>query len=162
MQVSLRTSTRRECVAENLPGLSLRRRLADMSTEVLSLSLHREATYTNAKVPLFVTELRRRVFASAYALDKANATVFSRPPCIPMYFVDCKPPLDMDDDILFGDDRIALQEARDNLTPDGWDAKGDHFSSTWARMRYAIAHFRHKVNRYQFRDIQDEEIAELR
>ncbi|KAK3180682.1 hypothetical protein K4F52_008032 [Lecanicillium sp. MT-2017a] len=45
---------------------------------------------------------------------------------------------------------------------DGWDPKGEYHPATWARLRYMIAHFREKVNRYQFRDIQDGEIAELR
>lgn len=150
------------CLAKYVAGLSLRRRLAELAAEVMSFGLHRETTHTNAKVPLFVVEHRRRIFASTYALDKANATVFSRPPCIPLYFVDCRPPLDMDDEILFASDRDALEEARKNLTADGWDPKGEYHPATWARLRYMIAHFREKVNRYQFRDIQDGEIAELR
>lgn len=148
--------------ANHFIGLSLRRRLADLSTDLLSLGLHREATYSNSKVPLFVSEHRRRIFTSAYALDKANATVFSRPPCIPMSYVDCEPPLDVEDEILFANDPVALEDARKKLTPDGWDANGDHHAATWARLRYVVAHFRDKVNQYQFRDIQAKEIIELR
>jgi hypothetical protein len=129
---------------------------------VLALNLHRESTYTDSKLPLYVNEHRRRVFVSSYALDKANATVFGRPPCIPMEYVDCMQPLDIPDEVLFGGDQTAVEEAKKYLTPEGWDSRGDHHIGTWARFRYLIGHFRAKVNHYQFRNIQEKELVELR
>lgn len=129
---------------------------------MLALGLHRESTYTGSNLPLFANEHRRRLFISTYALDKANATVFGRPPCIPMEYVDCLQPLDISDEILFGDDPTDVEEAKKCLSPEGWDTRGNHHGATWARLRYIIGQLRGKVNRYQFRDIQDAELVELR
>ncbi|GAD91799.1 hypothetical protein PVAR5_0376 [Paecilomyces variotii No. 5] len=94
-------------------SLGVWRRVGDLATDLLVLGLNREATCSAA--PLFLAECRRRTFARAYYLDKVFAAAFNRPPRISARHADCKLPLDLSDDELF----TTLQDAKDNITPDG-------------------------------------------
>lgn len=140
-------------------GLGVWRRVGDLATDLLTLGLNREATYS--ATPFFVAECRRRTFARAYYLDKVFAAVFDRPPRITARHADCNLPLDLSDDELFTSSD-KLQKAKHNLTPDGWNTDGKHRIATWARIRYILAEFREETVEYQFRSIQAADAIKLR
>ena len=105
------------------------------------MDLHREATHSRRLTPFFLAECRRKTFACAYQSDKAFATFFDRPPCIPRCYADCKLPLNLaDDQILLVDTLAALEQARSNLTEDGWNLNNEY--------RIVLAEFREEIIQY--------------
>ncbi|KAJ5213333.1 hypothetical protein N7449_000502 [Penicillium cf. viridicatum] len=139
-------------------SLGVWRRVGDLATDLLALGLNREAT--NSATPFFLAECRRRTFARAYYLDKVFAAVFNRPPRIAARYADCKLPLDLSDDELFTSEK--LEQAKYNLTQDGWNTDGKYRAATWARIRYILAEFREETVEYQFRSIQPADAIKLR
>ncbi|KAJ5094506.1 hypothetical protein N7456_010367, partial [Penicillium angulare] len=140
-------------------SLGVWRRVGDLATDLLALDLNREAAYSST--PFFVAECRRRNFTRAYYLDKVFAAVFNRPPRIIARHADCKLPLDLPDDSLFLPPK-QIHDARNSLTPNGWNTDGKHLSATWLRLRYILAEFREEIVEYQFRSIQIADAIKLR
>ncbi|KAJ6138290.1 hypothetical protein N7471_004776 [Penicillium samsonianum] len=135
------------------------RRVGDLATDLLALGLNREATYS--ATPFFLAECRRRSFVRAYYLDKVFAAVFNRPPRITARHADCNLPLDLSDNELFtSSDKI--EQAKDNLTQDGWNTDEEYRTATWARIRYILAEFREETVEYQYRSIQPTDAIKLR
>ncbi|KAI1392524.1 uncharacterized protein F4822DRAFT_441461 [Hypoxylon trugodes] len=143
-------------------SLGVWRRAGDLATDIFALSLHREAAYSPEKVPFFLAESRRKTFATVYHIDKIFAAVFYRPPRIPARYADCKAPLDLSEDELFATVPEILEQARKNLSPDGWNIQGGHRPTTWARIRYILAGFREETVELQFRSEQSNNDAEIR
>ncbi|KAK3934599.1 hypothetical protein QBC46DRAFT_426569 [Diplogelasinospora grovesii] len=143
-------------------SLSVWRRLGGLATDLFALGLHREATYSAETTPFFLAECRRKTFASAYHLDKVFAAVFDRPPRMPTRHADCKLPLDLSDDELFANAPEMLEQARSNLTPDGWNPDGGYRTTTWARIRYILGVFQEETVEYRFRSAQSIDDADLR
>lgn len=140
-------------------GLGAWRRVGDLATDLLALGLNREATYS--ATPFFLAECRRRSFVRAYYLDKVFAAVFNRPPRITARHADCNLPLDLSDNELFtSSDKI--EQAKDNLTQDGWNTDEEYRTATWARIRYILAEFREETVEYQYRSIQPTDAIKLR
>lgn len=140
-------------------GLGVWRRVGDLATDLLALGLNREATHS--ATPFFLAECRRRSFVRAYYLDKVFAAVFNRSPRITARHADCKLPLDLSDDEIFtSSDKI--EQAKGNLTQDGWNTDGKYRAATWARIRYILAEFREEIVEYQYRSIQPADNIKLR
>ncbi|KAJ5775870.1 uncharacterized protein N7511_000881 [Penicillium nucicola] len=140
-------------------SLGVWRRVGDLATDLLALGLNREATYSDT--PFFLAQCRRRTFARAYYLDKVFAAVFNRPPRINSRHADCSLPLDLSDDELFTSSD-QQEQAKCNLTQDGWNTDGKHRAATWVRIRYILAQFREETVEYQFRSIQPADTIKLR
>lgn len=71
-----------------------------------------------------------------------------------------KLPLDITDDELFS--YTTEEEAKMNLTPDGWCPKPRYIPATWHRLRYMIGTFREEVLEYNYRTPSPETEALLR
>lgn len=140
-------------------GLSVWRWVGDLATDLLALGLNREAIHS--ATPFFLAECRRRSFVRAYYLDKVFAAVFNRSPRITARHADCKLPLDLSDDEIFtSSDKI--EQAKANLTQDGWNTDRKYRAATWARIRYILAEFREEIVEYQYRSIQPADNIKLR
>ncbi|KAK6952442.1 hypothetical protein Daesc_006979 [Daldinia eschscholtzii] len=137
-------------LVEGDASLSVWRRFGDLVTDLFALGLHREALYSAETVPFFLSECRRKIFVSAYYIDKVFVLVFNRPPRIPTRHADCKPPFDLSEDELFAASPAVLEQARSRLSPDGWSTDGKCKTTTWARIRYILARFREEIAEYQF------------
>ncbi|KAJ9622714.1 hypothetical protein H2203_006365 [Taxawa tesnikishii (nom. ined.)] len=135
------------------------RRLGDLATDLFTMGIHRESTYLS-KVPFFLAECRRRTFFATYRFDKYFSTTFDRPPRISMRWTDCRLPLDLADDELFAD-ASELQQACLRLTPEGWNAEGQHTNVTWLRIRHIIGIFREEIYEYSFRPLTSEDKIKL-
>lgn len=141
------------------PGPNVWRRLGDLATDAYALAIHRESSHAE-KIPFFLSESRRRTFASVYQVDKVICTFLDRPPRILRRFSDCKMPLDLSDKELLAEPNEANQFSQ-SLGPDGWNPTPRYLSSTWARLRYILGVFREEVMEFPFRPLTPENKAKL-
>ncbi|KAI1645799.1 uncharacterized protein F4817DRAFT_162437 [Daldinia loculata] len=149
-------------LVEGDASLSVWRRFGDLVTDLFALGLHREALYSAETVPFFLSECRRKIFVTAYYIDKVFALVFNRPLRIPARHADCKLPLDLSEDELFATSPEVLEQARGKLSLDGWSTDGNYKATTWVRIRYILAGFREEIVEYQFRSVQSVDESYLR
>ncbi|OOQ83373.1 hypothetical protein PEBR_34988 [Penicillium brasilianum] len=143
-------------------SLSVWRLVGDLTTDLLALGLHREATYSPERAPFFLAECRRRLFVTEYYLEKMFGLIFKLPPRITAQYVDVKLPLDLSDDELLVYTPEELEEAKSRLTEDGWNTDGKHRAATWARLRYILSQFREAIVEYQFQASQAADPSKLR
>ena len=70
-----------------------------------------------------VGEIRKRVFAACFVVDKQLATLFGRPPRLSRRYSNCSLPLDLEDEeiMLQGD---ARAEKLSKLNAKGWNTEG--------------------------------------
>ncbi|WPG99931.1 Hypothetical protein R9X50_00275400 [Acrodontium crateriforme] len=123
-------------------------RLGLLGSDLYSLGLQREATLT-ANAPTFLVEMRRRVFASVYHLDYAVCTYFRLPPRVLRKYADTKPPLDLSDrDLLGNDSEFTMATSR--LTADGWSSDVSYSAATWARMRYFLGVAKEELPQFSY------------
>ncbi|KAF7713758.1 Fungal Zn(2)-Cys(6) binuclear cluster domain-containing protein [Penicillium ucsense] len=118
-------------------------RLGELATDIFALGIHRESRKDD-KVPQFLMETRRRVFAAAYQLDKSVATFLGRPTRIPLRYSDCSMPLDLPDDA-FVSDQAQLEYRSRDLDSDNWNVRGVYQRASWLRVRYIISTFREEI-----------------
>ncbi|PKX91327.1 fungal specific transcription factor domain-containing protein [Aspergillus novofumigatus IBT 16806] len=116
----------------------------DLVSCIYATGLH-HPEHPAAAVPFFLSETRKRVFAASYRADKNIATFLGRPPRLPYHYCDVELPLDTDDDSLFLD-RLSIDKAISQLTPDGWGTfSGGLRPATVIRLRYMVAMLREQV-----------------
>ncbi|KAF2726027.1 hypothetical protein K431DRAFT_259967 [Polychaeton citri CBS 116435] len=149
-------------IVEGDASLGVWQRLGDLSSDVYALGLHRETSLSAQIMPFFLSELRRRTYASAYQADKMLAHIFDRPPRIPGRYSDCKMPLDLADEELFGKSPDILKQARGRLSHDGWGTDEKYRSTTWARLRYIVGEFREETTEYSFFSLASDDLSKLR
>ncbi|KAJ5493344.1 hypothetical protein N7539_002090 [Penicillium diatomitis] len=118
-------------------------RLGELATDIFALGIHRESR-KHDKVPQFLMETRRRVFAAAYQLDKSVATFLGRPTRIPLRYSDCSMPLDLPDDA-FVSDQAQLKYGSSDLDPDNWNVRGVYRRASWLRVRFIVSTFREEI-----------------
>ena len=139
-------------------GPTVWRRLGDLSTDIFGLEIHREAAIT--KVPFFLAECRRRIFAAAFHWDKLLATLFDRPPRIPSYYADCRLPLELTDDQLcsngLSDEELAALERSG-----GWYTGGFNSNTSWIRALYLLAQFKEETLLHQLKPLDQETRSKL-
>ncbi|KAI4818563.1 hypothetical protein E4T44_10471 [Aureobasidium sp. EXF-8845] len=134
------------------------RRLGDLSTDIFALQIHREVTIE--KVPFFLAECRRRIFAAAFHWDKLLATLFDRPPRIPSYYADCRLPLELTDDQLCLDDPRDEEQASVERTG-GWHTGTSNYSASWIRTLYIIAQFKEETLLHHLKPLDDQTRSKL-
>ncbi|THV68196.1 hypothetical protein D6D28_06904 [Aureobasidium pullulans] len=139
-------------------GPNVWRRLGDLSTDIFALEIHREAVIT--KAPFFLAECRRRVFTAAFHWDKFLATLFGRPPRIPSYYADCRPPLELTDDqlCLTG---LSEEERASYERYEGWSTKSSSCSTTWIRALYLLAKFKDETLLHHHKPVDDKTRSKL-
>lgn len=113
-----------------------------------ALGLHR-LQISNAEIPFFLSETRKRLFTACYRTDKNMAMFLGRPPRLQDHFCDTDMPLDLEDDTLVLDPE-SLREVLPKLSSDGWGSgsiyeEGNIRPATAVRVRYMIAKLRERV-----------------
>lgn len=108
--------------------------------------LHKLDAPTDEDYPFFVKQLRRSCFALAFCNDKCIATFVGRPPLINYRYCSLVPPLDLCDDVLYGD-KDALDTAIAQLDASGWSRNQnyDGESPSTLRVKMQLALFREEV-----------------
>lgn len=89
------------------------------------------------------------------------ATFFGRPPHVSWRYCDCKPPLDISEDAIVGDDQ-DLERAMEELDNDGWNVHPTFRRTSWYRVRYIIAPFREEILELSLRPIYSEAAERLK
>ncbi|PWY76001.1 hypothetical protein BO94DRAFT_473718 [Aspergillus sclerotioniger CBS 115572] len=124
--------------------------LSDLVCQIFAMGLHRQSSLQE-RVPFFLSETRKRIFAATFTRDKNLATYLGRPPLIDSHFCDLLLPLDLDDDELTEPGNIPGPQGN-SLDSDGW--KTNEFSLvrslrsvTGLRLRCGMAILREKVLR---------------
>ncbi len=110
------------------------------------MGLHREPKDVT-KIPFFLLESRRKIYAATYKFDKSIATFLGRPPNISHQYSDSKLPLDLSDEMLMTGG-ATLDHAVSCLDSHGWTRDGTFHPASWIRLRYIIAVFREKILAY--------------
>ncbi|KAJ5933483.1 hypothetical protein N7454_005812 [Penicillium verhagenii] len=108
------------------------RRMGDVSTDIFALGWHQEQP---ASIPFFLSESRKRLFASAYRCDKSLASFLGRPPRIAKRYCTLAMPSDLSDEDLMRDE----SEIKDMLaTYDqyGWRTDTRLKPAAWIRLRF--------------------------
>ncbi|PYH80980.1 hypothetical protein BO82DRAFT_365431 [Aspergillus uvarum CBS 121591] len=140
-------------------GSTTGHRLGELSTTLFELGLHRESK----DLPIFLAETRRRIFAAAYQLDKTVATFLGRPPRISIRHSDCKPPLDLADEILTVDN-AHLQLITRTLDVSGWNLQEPPVfqRASWIRVRFELSTLREEILELSLRPPSADTAAQLR
>ncbi|KAL4914925.1 hypothetical protein BDW62DRAFT_189574 [Aspergillus aurantiobrunneus] len=132
-------------------------RLGELSSCIFELGLHRDCHKTTG-IPTFLQDIRRRLFAALYHVDKNIATFFGRPPHVSWRYSDSKPPLDISEDALLGDEQ-DFRRALEDLDSEGWNNNATIRRASWHRLRYFITPFREEILELSLRSV-DAGVAE--
>lgn len=106
-----------------------------------SLGLHRELA-TEAETVSLPYELKRRLYAAVFNIDKVISTFTGRPPLLSQAYSSTRLPLDLSDDGLLSSD---LPSAAAQLDSCGWNKNNQIYSTTILRSRTSFARIRHEV-----------------
>ncbi|KAK4991937.1 hypothetical protein LTR66_006427 [Elasticomyces elasticus] len=120
-------------------------RTGEVANTIIAMGLHQSPKASEViNTPFFLAELRKKIFASAYGVDKSIATFLGRPPRISQRYCTMELPLDLRDDqlILEGEE---LQLALRGLDADGWNTSGVINRCTWARVSMLHTHIREDI-----------------
>ncbi|KAI9148435.1 hypothetical protein HJFPF1_12267 [Paramyrothecium foliicola] len=134
-----------------LHNLNLCIKLSKMFSDVLScwvahsetvalltfMGLHVEQE-TSSYVPTFTSELRRRLCANVFNIDKAFLGLQGRPPLLCHRYVSTSPPLDMPDEAFLGDIE-SFRASVSEMDELGWNMTGVMSAVTVARGRTVLA-----------------------
>jgi hypothetical protein len=101
---------------------------------LLATGMHCESESAKSE-PIFLREIRRKVYAAAYRTDKTLAIFFGRPPLLFWRYSNRRMPLDLSDEVLCSDDLEAVNEAISRLDPAGWNTDGKIYPASTVRMR---------------------------
>lgn len=116
------------------------RQHGDLVAVTLSCGLHR---FTDSKINAS-NEMRRRVYASVFNIDKVISAFVGRPPLLSGRYSSTPLPLDLDDDDLLATGP-ELDAAVANLDADGWNSDGKMHGCTLLRARTQQAYIRDKI-----------------
>lgn len=86
------------------------------------------------KAPLFVVQLRKRIFARIYGADISFATFLGRPPRISKRFCCIHVPLDLEEEV-YEYEREKLTNEMQSVDQNGWNTKGEirkHAGRRWS------------------------------
>ena len=96
------------------------------------MGLH-QGSPVDPETPFFLSELRKRIFITAYGHDKSVATFLGRPPRLSHRYCKMVPPLDLSDDQIFLEGS-ELDAALAELDENGWNTTGNLRRATWTRV----------------------------
>lgn len=112
------------------------RQLGDLVSASTALGLHREVEVVGP--PTFVSELRKRVFAIVFNIDKGSSLLTGRPPALSYRYCRFKLPLDISEETMAqGGD--AFKRAVENLDANGWNREGKLYPNTTTRVHCQLA-----------------------
>lgn len=96
------------------------------------MGLH-QGSRADAETPFFLSEMRKKMFISAYGHDKVVATFLGRPPRLSHRYCKMDVPLDMSDDQLCLEG-AELEAVLSSLDSNGWNTNGNLYRTTWLRV----------------------------
>ncbi|KAF7594029.1 hypothetical protein BBP40_010307 [Aspergillus hancockii] len=117
------------------------RQHGDLIAVATFLGLHRESVSDSEKVTL-QHEMKRRVYAAVFNIDKVLSTFTGRPPLLNRLHSSTKLPLDLSDDDLLSD---HLQESVAKLDTNRWNQDGRIYSTTILRARTMFSKIRDEI-----------------
>ncbi|GAQ11866.1 hypothetical protein ALT_9187 [Aspergillus lentulus] len=118
------------------------RKMAQLSTLVFTLGLNQSKHV--ARMPFFLVELRKRLMAAAYIMDKHLATFLGRPPQIIWRYCDVQLPLDLRyDEILAGPP--TRDAAINRLDANGWNSQGVIQPAQWMRVALLVSSIKEQI-----------------
>ncbi|PWY77393.1 hypothetical protein BO70DRAFT_317419, partial [Aspergillus heteromorphus CBS 117.55] len=135
------------------------------TTDLTIMGLHRQIS-SPCRVPFFVSETRRRIFAAAFSRDKTLATFLGRPYQMDSRFCDTILPLDLDDEEIVYT-VPALTGALQTLDENGWKRSPSPGQShplrpaTVIRLRYQWSRLRERILRLSLGNKIDDLAGEL-
>jgi hypothetical protein len=106
------------------------RQLGDLVSASTALGLHREVD-TDEKTS-FGTELRKRVFAIVFNIDKGSSLLTGRPPALSYRYCRFTLPLDISEEIMM-ESGERFRRAVENLDEEGWNTEGEIYPNTLTR-----------------------------
>ena len=109
----------------------------DLNNAATGLGLHRDRDGDPNSTPTISTEMRRRVWAVVFALDKTASAFTGRPPGLSHRYNLCPLPLDLNDEVLLAPKEEKIQ-AINSLDSNGWSTTGDFNAAT--SMRAVMLH----------------------
>jgi hypothetical protein len=113
------------------------RRLGTMISACVAKGLHGEIE-VSADVPFWMSELRKRVFAGTYVIDKSLSNFLGRPPRLPRKYCVMQLPLDLEPEHL----RLPEAELEDivnKLDQHGWNTNASLRGMVWIRCHFIIS-----------------------
>ncbi|KAL4743259.1 hypothetical protein BDV11DRAFT_215390 [Aspergillus similis] len=139
-------------------------RLGELSSCIFELGLHRDSHghgHKGEDIPVFLREVRRRLYAGLYHNDKNIATFFGRPPRVSWRHSDCELPLDISEEALLGDEQ-GLERAMAELDSEGWNMNTTFRRASWYRIRYLVSSFREEILELSLRPLDYKAAGRLR
>lgn len=124
-------------------GLACWRAHGEAVSLLTFLGLHAD-THTDTYTPTFVSELRRRLFAYVFNIDKVVTSFQGRPPMLSAHYVSPPLPLDIPDAAFLGDE-VSLRRAVEDLDEDGWRTVGNPSTATVIRARCKLAYIKDQL-----------------
>lgn len=113
------------------------RNLGEVIATATYLGLHASTQDESTYVPTASSEAKRRLISQIFVIDKVAASFSGRPPLFSRKYMLTPPPLDLSDDVLFGD-RDSRARAVQDLDSQGWNTNGDLLSTTMVRARRCL------------------------
>lgn len=89
-------------------------------------------------------QVKRRIFAAIFNIDKVVATFAGRPPLISRRFSSTPLPLDVSDELLLSPDSSGHIQ-RQHLDENGWNIDGKIYSTTMLRARTMLSFIRDAI-----------------
>jgi hypothetical protein len=124
-------------------GFLLWRHHADLVSAATALGLHREPDSRIKKFSIKY-EIRRRIFASVFGVDKTLASFTGRPPFLSHRYSSCSMLLDVNDEVWFMDEEERVRIVS-RTAPSGWDPNGHVTSMTYLRGKMYMALVRDEI-----------------
>ena len=118
-------------------------RTGEVCDAVVAMGLH-QGNKVDAKTPFFLSELRKKIFISAYGRDKQIATFLGRPLRLSYRYCKMEMPLDLTDEVFFL--HGAELEARlASVDERGWSHSGELCRNTWCRVWFQHSRLREDI-----------------
>lgn len=107
------------------------------------MGLHTAAAASEKEWSVTV-QIKRRLFAAVFNIDKVIATFAGRPPLISRRFASMPLPLDLSDEVLLTPDPTGSIQ-RQHLDENGWSTDGVIHSTTMLRARTILSFIRDAI-----------------
>jgi chromatin structure-remodeling complex subunit RSC3/30 len=95
-------------------------------------------------MPFFLVELRKRLMAGAYIMDKQLSTFLRRPPQIIWRYCDVQLPLDLRYDEILADPPTR-DAAISRLDANGWNSQGVIQTAPWMRVSLLVSSIKEQI-----------------
>ncbi|KAK4544723.1 hypothetical protein LTR36_003972 [Oleoguttula mirabilis] len=118
-------------------------RTGEVCDAIVALGLH-QGNPVNSETPFWLTELRKKIFISAYGRDKIVATFLGRPPRLSYRYCKMEAPLDLSDEQLLLD-APELDAVVASLDVNGWNTSGKLNRTTWLRVWFQHCRVREDI-----------------